>query len=40
MHGNTKIKLMKTHILYLITSFEDRAVYEIMRKNNAEPDGP
>jgi len=35
------VEKMKTHILYSITFFfENRAVYEIMRKNSAEPDRP
>jgi len=35
------VKKIKTRILYTVTSFsENRAIYEITRKNMVEPDMP
>jgi hypothetical protein len=34
------VEKIKTHILCLVTFFENRAVYEIMWKNTVEPDRP
>ena len=32
------VEKIKTHILYLITSFENRTVYKVMQNNMLEPD--
>ena len=32
------VKKIKTHILCSVTSFSNRAAYEITRKNKVEPD--
>jgi hypothetical protein len=34
------VEKIKTHLLCSITFFENRAVYEIMWKNMADPDRP
>jgi len=34
------VEKIKTHILCSITFFENRVVYEIMWKNNVQPDRP
>ena len=34
------VEKIKTHILYSITSTENRILYEVMWKNTVEPDNP
>jgi hypothetical protein len=34
------VEKLKTHILYFVTFFENRVIYEIMWKNIVDPDRP